>query len=111
MFASLINPLAILLSLSTATGVLVHDTKIDRVAMAAVALPAVVVSYDGLNKVINFGDMHTHVERSSLGQVMNDFRAQDPLMKPRSSDDKKHLIQRHTGRGYYVFDSYNLPIA
>jgi hypothetical protein len=111
MFTSILNPLAIIVSLSTASGVLVHDTKIDRAAAVALAAPAIMASYDAPNKVISFGgDAHTHVERASFAGAMNTLSGHTPSVQPRS-DDKKHLMQKHVARGHHAFDNYNLPIV
>jgi hypothetical protein len=112
MFSLIINPLAIIVSLTTACGVFVHDMKIDKFTMAALALPAVVASYDAGSKLAQLSpDLHTHSERLSLSQAVNDLRAQQPRVQPRTNDDKKHLLQRHAVRGAHTFDTYNLPIA
>jgi hypothetical protein len=113
MFASfIINPIAILISISTAAGVFVHDMKIDKMTLTALALPAVIASYEASSKFAGLSpDLHTHAERSSLSQVVNDLKAQNPRIQPRTNEDKKHLMQKHAARGYHAFDSYRLPIA
>ena len=111
MFSNLINPLAILISLSTASGVLVHDTHIDA-AVTALALPAVMASYDNTTKLAGFGgEAHTHIERSSFSQTVTTLNSHTPGLQPRVTEDKKHLMQKHVGRGQHAFDSYNLPLA
>ena len=112
MFNLIINPLAIAISVSTAFGIFIHDTKIDKFAMTALALPAVVASYDASAKLAHIApDLHTHAERTSISQAVNDLRAQNPRVQPRHNDDKKHLMQRHAARGSHSFDTYNLPVA
>jgi len=112
MFSNLINPLAILVSLSTASGVLVHDTHIDTAAVTALSLPAIMASYDNTAKVAGFGgEAHTHVERSSFSQTVHAFNSHTPGLQPRAHEDKKHLMQKHVGRGHHAFDNYNLPLA
>lgn len=112
MFSKSIKPLVITLSLATAFGIFVHDSRIDKATAAAVALPAILVTYH-LGSVMTLlgSDAHTHTERLSLSQAVNDLKAQNPRMQPRSSDDKKHLMQRYVSRGYHPFDSYNTPFA
>lgn len=111
MFNSIINPLAILISLSTASGILVHDTKIDKAAAAALTVPAMVASYDAPSKLASFnGEAHTHVERASVAQAMSTLNAHTPGLQPRA-DDKKHLMQKHVARGHHAFDNYNLPVV
>jgi hypothetical protein len=112
MFSNFINPLAILISLSTTSGLLVHDTHIDSAAITALALPTVLASNDITTKLAGFGgEGHTHVERSSFSQTINALNSHIPGMQPRANEDKKHLMQKHVGRGHHAFDSYNLPIV
>lgn len=110
MFAALINPLAILMSFSTATGVLVHDMHIDQ-AVSTLAMPAAMASVD-TTKAVNLGGAdHTHVERASLSQALRDVRVGTPSIQPRVAENKKYLLQKRVARGYHVFDNYNLPIV
>ncbi len=108
MFSNLINPLAILISLSTTSGILVHDTHVDQAA-AAIAMPAMLASYDTTGKL--GAESHTHVERSSLSQTINALHSRTPGVQPRANEDKKHLMQKHVTRGHHAFDNYNLPIV
>ena len=112
MFTTFMNSLAIAISLSTATGVLVHDMRIDKATMAALAAPSAISSYQASTKLVNFStDSHTHVERTSLNQALQDLRMQSPKIQPRTSEDKKHLMQKNVARGHHAFDNYNLPLA
>jgi hypothetical protein len=106
MFSNLISPLAILISLATTSGILVHDTHIDQAA-AAVAMPSMLASYDTTGKL--GGESHTHVERTSLAQTVNTLHSRAPGVQPR--EDRKHLMQKHVSRGHHAFDNYNLPIV
>jgi hypothetical protein len=45
----LIHPLIVLTSLTTASGVMIHDTKIDKMAITALSAPAVSTSYEAGN--------------------------------------------------------------
>lgn len=112
MFSAILSPLTIFMSLSTATGVLVHDMHIDSAATAAFAMPSVLASYENNNKLSNLGgDAHTHVERGSLAQAVTELRNQNPRIQPRASGDKKYLLQNRVMRGHHAFDNYNLPIV
>ena len=112
MFSNFIHPLVILISLSTASGVFVHDTHIDKAAETALALPAIMASYDNSAKLAGLSaEAHTHVERSSLSQTVHAFNAHTPGLQPRATEDKKHLMQKHVGRGQHTFDSYHLPLV
>ncbi len=107
-----LNPLAILLTLSTATGVLVHDTHIDKATTTVLATPAAVTNYDSNTKSIQFNsDFHTHIERGATAQTLHSFRTHQPRITPRVTEDKKHLLQKHVTRGHHAFDNYNLPIV
>jgi hypothetical protein len=110
MFTNFINSLAILVSLSTASGILVHDTHIDKAAMTVLSLPSMLDHYDTAGKLSGLADAHTHVERSSFARTANAFASNTPSIQPRS-DDKKHMMQKHVARGHHAFDSYNLPIV
>lgn len=111
MFNSILNPIAIFISLTTASGILVHDTKIDKAAAVAFAAPAVIASFDAPSKSASFSsDAHTHVERASVSQTINTLNGHTPSVQPRA-DDKKHLMQKHVGRGHHAFDNYNLPVV
>ena len=110
MFTVLINPLAVLMSFSTATGVLVHDMHIDQ-ALSSLAMPAAMASVD-TTKTLNLGGAdHTHVERTSLSQALRDVRVGNPSIQPRVAENKKYLLQKRVTRGYHAFDNYSLPIV
>jgi uncharacterized membrane protein len=107
-----LTPLSIFLSVSTATGVLVHDTRVDKATMAALSTPAPVASGQADSKMVSFsGDAHTHTERHSLSQAVRDLKADNPRIHPRSQADKKYLSQKNLGLGHDPFDSYALPLA
>lgn len=111
MFASLLNPILAIMSLSTVTGVLVHDTRIDKAMVTALALPAAIVSVDSSSKLAGLsGDLHTHAERTSLSQAVHDLKGQTPRIVPRN-EDKKHTLPKFVAKGHHAFDNYNLPIV
>jgi len=108
------NPIAILLTFSTATGVLLHDMHIDKAAVTALSLPSSLATYEANNnnKLVSFStDLHTHTERNSLAQVVHDLKTPSPRLQPRQNDDKKHLLQKYATRGHHAFDNYNLPLV
>lgn len=96
-FSLLVTPLSIFLSLSTASGVFIHDMRIDKVTIAAITAPVVVA---GSVQMVNFAsDLHTHSERGSLQQVGE--ASQNPLIQPRSAHkNKKYLTKRSTLVGH-----------
>jgi hypothetical protein len=111
MFEVILSPLAILLSLCTSTGILLHETKIDKVAnltvfsSATATQPVVEGSIPRLETT-----PHTHVERTSLDNASTDLRGNNPNMAPRR-DDKKYRLQKKVTRGFHGFDSYHAPMG
>lgn len=111
MISTFFNSLILLISLSTATGVFLHDTRIDKATAVGMTIPAV-LAYDADTKQVNLGnDLHTHHERSVIEQSIRDLRSDNPRMQPRANEDKKHLMQKHVTRGHHAFDNYNLPLV
>lgn len=111
MQATLINSFLTLTTLATATGLFLHDTRLDKAASIA-SLPLSAVSTETGAKLVHTSpnDFHTHIERTSVGHAASFFHSTTPGMAPRVSEDKKHLMQRHVGRGHHAFDNYNLPL-
>lgn len=109
MLSTILNPLAILVSLSTATGVLIHDTHIDQAA-SAMTMPALMANVDTTKSPHLNGADHTHVERASATQTLIHLNGHMPKIQPRNGEDKKHLMQKRVMRGHHTFDSYNLPV-
>ena len=111
MLTNYINSFAIALSLSTATGIFVHDTKIDK-AVTALSLPPIVATTAAVATAhaMLSGTPHTHSERMSFAQAVHDLKSQNPRIQPRSND-KKHLLQKRVAKGHHPFDNYNLPIV
>lgn len=106
-FSFLITPLSIILSLSTASGVFIHDMRIDRVAVTAISAP---VAFAGSAQLVNFAnDLHTHAERGSLQQV-GESSSHNPLIQPRTNN-RKYLSQKNHGLGHQPFDSYRLALT
>lgn len=110
MYTNTINLFLLLTSLSTAMGILLHDTRIDKAATIA-TLPVTVSAEVGAKMVHAApNDLHTHVERASVSHAVSLLHASPSLM-PRAHEDKKHLMQRFVGKGHHAFDNYNLPIV
>ena len=110
MLTSFINSFAIMISLSTTTGVLLHETHLDKVSAVAAVLPETVITMENQNSAINsFVDTHIDFQRNSLSQAVHDLRSPTPSIQPRSHG-KKHLMQKHVLKGFHSFDGYNVPI-
>jgi hypothetical protein len=109
---NLIQFFAIAISLTTAVGVLIHDTKIDQATTTALAVPIVMAGFESIDRQTKFaGDPHTHSERSSLSQAIRDLRASGgtPRVQPRD-DDKKYHLQKKVAKGTHAFDGYYMPL-
>lgn len=88
---ALLNPLAVVLSISTASGVFVHDSNIDKATLTALN-PSIVRSADpaeGLKKLGN--TPHTHDERGSLSQAVRDIKGQKPRIHSRNTEDREYV--------------------
>lgn len=109
---TILSPLAVLVSLTTATGVFVHDSNIDKVTTHVVSsLPSGVQVLQNGAAENRLGNMlHDHVERASFSQAVRDINASSPRIQPRN-EDKKYVSQKNAMRGDFLFDNYNLPIA
>ena len=94
MFPILINPLPVLLTLSTAFGVLVHDTQLDMAAKTALTAPIVVVAYAGADMAMKMNDPHIHNERVSFSNGVRELKGEQPRTQTRNGDDKKYLVQK-----------------
>jgi len=110
MLSSLINPILIALSLSTATGIFLHDTRLDKATTLGMATPTVMAPYQANTKLVSENDLHTHSERASFSQAVQDLKSPNPRIQPRN-DEKKYLLQKHAARGHHAFDNYYLPIV
>lgn len=100
---SIIQRAFIIITLITATGILIHDTKVDYATKTALALPAILITLD-LDKAFRHGSDHTHVERVSLSQAMRTM----PKVKPHDGYSRFLLTQK-VNKGTQPFDGYYLP--
>lgn len=96
----LITPLSIFLSISTASGVFIHDTKLDKATLTAIAAPTVLAG--GVALALS-GELHTHSERNPLGKVSQDS-GKNPSIQPRSN--KRYIGQKNDPFGHESFDMY-----
>lgn len=111
MFEVILSPLAILLSLCTSTGILLHETKMDKVATLTVFSSAAASQSTVEGTIPRLeGTPHTHVERTSLDNASRELRGNNPNTPPRR-DDKKYRLQKKVTRGFHVFDSYRAPMG
>ena len=82
----MLNPVPILLTLCAMSGVLVHDSRLDRAAAAA--LPAQISAVTSLEE-LKATDLHTHTERVSFTQNVT-----QPSIQPRNDNDKKYIAHK-----------------
>ena len=110
MQSSLINSFIVMISLATASGVFLHDTRIDKAASVAI-MPLDQLGVETGAKLVHTSpnDLHTHVERTQLGHSSPLLHSLAPSIAPRN-EDKKHLAQKVVPKGHHPFDNYNLPI-
>jgi hypothetical protein len=98
MFQSLINPLSILLTLTTSLGVLVHDTHIDRAASTALTLPISFTTFASA-EAVKLGDAHTHTERFSVTNALERLRSGQPRIQARDDKDHEYLSGKKFATG------------
>lgn len=107
---AIIHTFAIVLSLVTATGVFVHDAKIDKVGSASkLAVQASHRSKLSVTDGMTAAEPHTHPQRAS--NTLQGFAYQTPTYPPREKQLKRYLLQNIEPRGRHAFDNYNLPIV
>ena len=103
------------ISLITATGVFMHDSRIDKASSTALAsivslgyAPVKTVS----GRVSDFmsTDAHTHPDHNAASKsLISSFFYQSPSIAPRRKSHRKEL-SRATAEPRHAFDNANLPI-
>lgn len=112
---TLIHSFTIFISLFTATGVFVHDSRIDRSVsttngtVKTVSAKRVPIKNPGADAG---PDPHTHPSHASAGLKGFAHKTNpNPSYPPREQKMKKYLQQNIEPRGRHAFDNYNLPIV
>lgn len=105
----LIGPLAVVLSLSTGAGLLLHETKVDKFAMLTLSSPR------SAAKKLHSGSLlesmpHTHSEAGTFQSSARELNTKTPGSTPRRDRDEKYRLEKKVSRGYHLFDSYHLPL-
>lgn len=108
MLANFVNITAMVISLVTASGIFLHDTRIDKAATTAFTNPAIILTDSMSMDKLNW-DAHVHQERTSISQMIREVENTTPRIQPRN-DNKKHLLQNRVSRGHHPFDHYNIPL-
>lgn len=97
-----------LLSVATAAGVFVHDMKIDKLAITAIAAPLALAG--GVHAALAT-ELHPHAERGSLKQAVSDAQGNNPLLQPRSAHkNKKYLTKRKMLAGHRSLFGSLIPV-
>lgn len=108
---SILNQFAIMLSLFTATGVALHDTKVDKAFSSSAMAASIIKRTDSSTTNLSVSsDLHTHAHRVSLSQAVQDIQGNTPRIQPRE-DHKKHVTPKNVVRGHHAFDNYSLPLV
>ncbi|HEY1085903.1 MAG TPA: hypothetical protein VGE34_04240 [Candidatus Saccharimonadales bacterium] len=102
--------ISIIVAFVTFMGLALHDTRLDTLTKLAIALPAVIATYEGVQMLHLFGDAHTHVERVSLDRAANRSTSKQPALQTRGNEDKKYRLQNGVPKGHHPFDNYTLPM-
>lgn len=92
--ALLLNPILAMLSFGTATGILVHDTSVDKAAVVALASPQTTTSDHGALHA----DTHTHTHRINFNSFVRS-QTSNPRIQPRNSDEKKYTLVKKSSNG------------
>lgn len=86
-----LNPLPILVTLTAAFSVFVHDSQLDYATISAIAVvPAAIMTTDIMN--LGQSTQHIHAERGSFARTARS--TQQAATPPRNEDEKKYVAQR-----------------
>lgn len=107
MFPLFINPVSILLTLTTSFGVIIHDTQIDRATTAAFAVPAIIATFGVADITMKSNDPHIHVERFSAADTIRSLKSGQPRTQTRDDDKEFMAIKKYVSDG--VGSEYNWP--
>lgn len=110
MLKLIISPLALLLTLTTSMGIVVHETKVDKLTTLALASPVYAAKKLSKGKLLE-SMPHTHSDAGTFETSSREFRAKSPSIAPRRDRDERYRLQKNVPRGYHLFDSYHLPLA
>lgn len=101
------------LSLVTATGIFIHDGRIDRAASTFRPISAKHSTDSGTAGASAdaglAGHPHTHPEKAS--RALKNFSYQSPSINPRENRSKKYMLQNAEPRGRHAFDNHYLPLV
>ena len=90
---TLLHRIAISIAIIVTFGVLVHDTRFDKIVKIATVPAAAIASALGAHGLDFGGHAHTHVERVSLNNVLSSM----PRTQPRD-DNRRHYLSKNLSR-------------
>lgn len=99
MFSVLLNPLPILLTITTSFGVLLHDTQIDKATKTALALPATIAAFGAADVAFKANDPHTHTERFSVSGELQTLKSAQPRVQARDDNKKYISVKKYVSDG------------
>lgn len=94
MYLPIFNLLPLLFTLSTAFGVLVHDTQLDRATATALSAPVAIINVAAADSSLKSSDLHVHSERASFSRSISELDGSQPRTQTRNGDDKKYVVQK-----------------
>jgi hypothetical protein len=97
MFPIIFNPLPLIFTLTATFGVVVHDTQLDRAALA-LAVPVSFATYAAVD-TLKSGDSHIHVERIHGPNTLATLRSTVPRTQPRDDDRWYNQKKLYFGTG------------
>ena len=100
------TPVTIFISMLMLVSVLLHDTRLAKLATTMIGIPAAIASTDASHRVFTT-DPHTHVERLNVGEL----RSQLPRLMPRAIEDRKYVLQRPVRGSTNPFEGNFLPLS
>lgn len=84
--------LPLLITLTTGTGVLLHDSRFDRATALAVPVPFSTEDVSDLAMMLR--DQHVHTERVVVAGAAQGLTISEPSIGPRNTDDKKYIASK-----------------
>ena len=105
----ILHIIAIAVSLTTATGVMIHDSRFDKAMDGH-------LSWKVDNQPLKYDSgsgpkPHVHPDNANVGSArFAQSQNANPSFPPREQRLKKYLSQNIEPRGRHAFDSYHLPV-
>ena len=103
---------SVIIAVFVLLGISLHDTKLDTMTQFAIALPALLATYEAaqLMHLASSGDAHTHVEHVSSRDIVRKATATTPKIQVRTDEDKKYRTGKRVPKGFHDFDGYYIPV-